>query len=387
MIRQERSPNPPFADSSARVVAIAAGMFALILAWRFVDDDPASAITSVYVVPIALLAVTFGLRGGVAGAGVGLGLVGLWARIEDVDIPADGYLARGLTFVAVALVVSWQMEERHRFQAEADRWFSISDELCCVANFDGYFTRVNEAWTDCLGYGSEELLCRPYLTLVHPDDLERTQAEAAALADPGHSTVHFENRYRAKDGTWHWLLWTSRSDGRAIYAAARDITERKRLEHHLQAQATKDKLTGLPNRRAWEERITVEARRAARSGEPLLVAMMDLDGLKAVNDVQGHAAGDRLLRAAAAGWREALRKSDFIARLGGDEFGLLLPNCDELEAEVVIDRMREAMPRGHRFSVGIARWDEEEPFPSVLERADRSLYEDKAGARSRDRVG
>ena len=116
--------------------------------------------------------------------------------------------------------------------------------MCCVANFDGYFTRVNAAWTESLGYTADELMEKPYFEFVHPDDLERTEVEAAGLADPEHSTVHFENRYRAKDGSWHWLLWSSRSDGKAIYAAARDITERKRLEHTLHTLATEDTLTG-----------------------------------------------------------------------------------------------------------------------------------------------
>ena len=319
-------------------------MFAAILAWRFMDDNPLSAINSLYVAPIALLAVNFGTRGGVGGAGLALALTALWAQVVQVGIGLDGYFARGLTFAAVALVVGWQVKDRHRVQAEADRWFSISDEMCAVANFEGYFTRVNAAWTDCLGYSSDELMGRPYVEFVHPDDLERTQAEAAGLADPEHSTVHFENRYRAKDGSWHWLLWSSRSDGKAIYAAARDITGRKNLERSLQAMAVEDTLTGISNRRGWEERITVEVRRAARSGESLTVAMMDLDNLKSLNDTQGHAAGDRLLRACAAGWSGAVRETDFVARLGGDEFGVLLPNCTESAAEDVIGRMRQAMP-------------------------------------------
>lgn len=134
--------------------------------------------------------------------------------VEAIDLGLEGYLARGLTFVAVALVVGWQGRDRRRAQVEADRWFTISDEMCCVANFDGYFVRVNAAWTECLGYSSEEMMQRPFFEFVHPDDLERTQTEAAGLADPDHTTVHFENRYRAMDGSWHWLLWSSRSDGR-----------------------------------------------------------------------------------------------------------------------------------------------------------------------------
>ena len=366
----------------AHTFAIAIAMFGAILAWRFADHNALSAINSLYVVPIALLAVTLGTRGGLAGAGLAMALSVLWAQIEQVSLGLDGYLARGLTFAAVALVVGWQVRARHHSQAEADRWFSISDEMCCVANFEGYFTRVNAAWTESLGYTADELMEKPYFEFVHPDDLDRTELEAAGLADPEHSTVHFENRYRAKDGSWHWLLWSSRSDGKAIYAAARDITERKHFEHTLQTLATEDTLTGLGNRRAWEERMTVETRRAARYGEPLMVAMIDLDNLKTLNDTEGHTAGDLLLRESAAGWSGAVRDTDFIARLGGDEFGVLLHNCTEDGAEAVIHRMREAMPPGHRFSAGVTRWDGEEPIPTLITRADEALYEDKAEARA-----
>ncbi len=381
-MRQSVSPSLGTAGRPAHTFAFAIAMFGAILAWRFADPNPASAIGALYVVPVALLAVTLGTRGGMVGAALGLALSVLWAQVEQVSLGLDGYLARGLTFAAVALVVGWQVRARHHSQAEADRWFSISDEMCCVANFDGYFTRVNDAWTESLGYTADELMEKPYFEFVHPDDLERTEAEAAGLADPDHHTVHFENRYRAKDGSWHWLLWSSRSDGTAIYAAARDITERKHLEHTLQTLATEDTLTGLGNRRAWEERLTVETRRAARSGEPLLVAMIDLDNLKTLNDTKGHAAGDLLLRESAAGWSGAVRDTDFVARLGGDEFGVLLPNCTEDDAEVVIGRMHEAMPAGHRFSVGVARWDGEEPIPTLITRADEALYKDKAEARA-----
>ena len=371
------------ADRPARVALVAGVLFALILAWRFAADDPASAIGAVYVVPVAFLAVHLGVRGGLSGAAVAMALSALWAEVQGVTIGPGGYLARVLTFAAVALIVGRQVQNRRESQAEADRWFEISDDMCAVSNFEGTFTRVNAAWTTHLGYSADELLTIPYVDLVHPDDRERTEAEAAALARGDHSTVQFENRYRAKDGTWHWLLWSSRSDGKAIYAAARDITERKHLETSLQAMATEDKLTGIPNRRGWDERLIVEIRRAGRTGEPLTVAMMDVDNLKLLNDAEGHAAGDRLLRASAAGWSDAIRETDFIARIGGDEFAVLLPNCTEGEAERVIDRIHEATPPGHRVSVGYASWDGTEAGGSLLERADQALYEDKNAARLR----
>lgn len=370
-------------ESVPRTLAISAAMFAGILAWRFADPNATSPIGTLYVVPIALLAVRFGTRGGLAGAGVGMALFLLWGLVDHVSIDATGYIVRAAIFFSVALIVATQVESRHRVEREADRWFTMSDELCCVASLDGYFTRVNSSWTECLGYTEEELLSRPYYELVHPDDLERTQAQGVALADPTYASAHFENRYRAKDGSWHWLLWSSRSDGESIYAAARDITDRKHLEGELETRASEDTLTGIGNRRAWEDRSIVELRRAARSGEPLSVAMVDLDNLKSVNDELGHAAGDRLLRATAAAATQAIRATDFIARVGGDEFGLLLPNCDGAGAEDTLKRIRQALPAGHSVSAGFATWDGQEPLASVISRADRALYASKGESRDR----
>ena len=124
--------------------------------------------------------------------------------------------------------------DRLRAQEELDRFFTLSLDLICVAGFDGYFKRVNPAWHRVLGYREEELLSRPYLEFVHPDDVARTQAQAAKL-NAGHEVVFFENRYRHRDGTHRWLLWTAAPfvQQQAIYAAARDITDRKAAEQTM----------------------------------------------------------------------------------------------------------------------------------------------------------
>lgn len=364
------SPLPP--------LAMAVALFAAVTAWRFAVADPAAGVGFLYVIPVALVAVRFGLRGGLAAAATSTGLVMWWAFSTDA-LGFTGNATRSVTFVAVAAVVGWQVERRRALEGEADRWFSVSNDMCVVASLDGYFTRVNDAWTDRLGYSEEELLERPFVDFVHPDDIERTNAETAALADPDHMTVRFENRYRAKDGSWHWLQWASRSDGRHIYAAARDVTEQKRLEADLRRLARTDELTGLANRRVWDDRIAEEVRRAKRSGHPLSVAMIDLDGFKQLNDAEGHAAGDRLLKAVASKWSREVRETDLLARLGGDEFGLLLPGCGTADGMGIVDRMRAAMPAGQTFSAGVATWDGEEPFSGLIKRADERLYEDKKG--------
>ena len=164
----------------------------------------------------------------------------------------------------------------------------------------------------------------------------------------------------------------------------RDVSERKRLEAErerllasVQELARTDPLTGLPNRRVWNERVDEELRRANRTREPVTIAMLDLDDFKTLNDTRGHAAGDELLRDIATRWRTQLRDIDLLARVGGDEFRLLLPNCSAGEEQPVLRRLCTEMPEGRTFSVGVARWDGVEDAARLLERADDALYEDK----------
>jgi PAS domain S-box-containing protein len=131
-------------------------------------------------------------------------------------------------------VEGWQETERREAQEERDRFFTLSLDMLCIAGFDGYFKRLNPAFGRTLGFTDDELLAKPYLSFIHPDDLEKTRAQAQGIA-AGTDAVTFENRYRCKDGTYKWMLWTSTAyaDRQLIYAAARDITARKVAEEAL----------------------------------------------------------------------------------------------------------------------------------------------------------
>jgi len=115
----------------------------------------------------------------------------------------------------------------------------LSLDMLCIAGFDGYFKRVNPAWQRVLGYSDAELLSRPFMDFVHPDDREATVAEVRKQVDQGQEVIYFENRYLHKDGTLRWLMWTSTpfSEQQVVYAAARDITERKAAEETLASYA------------------------------------------------------------------------------------------------------------------------------------------------------
>ena len=112
-----------------------------------------------------------------------------------------------------------------------ERFFSISIDLLCFLDFNGYFKRLNPAWERTLGFSVEELMSRPFIEFVHPDDRERTLAQNSAVRG-GDQALGFENRYLCKDGTYRWLRWNAAPDpdDNVIYSVARDVTERKRAE-------------------------------------------------------------------------------------------------------------------------------------------------------------
>jgi len=146
--------------------------------------------------------------------------------------------------------------------------------------------------------------------------------------------------------------------------------------------AVTDELTGLPNRRSWNTELPRSIERVRRTGEPLSLAIVDLDHFKHFNDAYGHPAGDRLLREAAAAWQERLRTPDHLARYGGEEFVVLLPDATTEQAHAIIDRMRLGTPLGQTFSAGVATWNGDETSDELTARADTALYAAKNSGRN-----
>jgi PAS domain S-box-containing protein len=130
------------------------------------------------------------------------------------------------------------VSERNRIQDELDRLFNLSLDLLCVAGADGYFKHINPAFEHVLGYSKEELLSRPFVEYVHPDDRPSTVTEMERLVQ-GLPVVDFQNRYLAKDGQYRWLAWRSTPalDTGLIYAVARDITKEKRNQEIMKRTA------------------------------------------------------------------------------------------------------------------------------------------------------
>src|SRR5579862_1500618 len=151
--------------------------------------------------------------------------------------------------------------------------------------------------------------------------------------------------------------------------------------------AALDQLTGLYNRRSGEQRLAEEMSRAQRHGRPLTILLMDLDGLKAVNDKHGHAAGDTVIKSFADRLQRAIRGSDLAVRLGGDEFMAILPECRAEEVKHVLGRIEgldfefDEQKVRLRFSSGWTDYLPMETMQEFLKRADMALYEDKRAAK------
>src|SRR2546430_1677769 len=200
-------------------------------------------------------------------------------------------------------------------EARISRLFEMTSDLLATISRDGRFTLLNPAWEQLLGWTREELLSRPIQDFMHPEDVQQTLALLVAGEERPAQLEHFTNRYRHRDGSWRWLMWSARCDGDTWYAAAKDVTDRMWLER----QALHDPLTRLPNRLLLMDRARQALTRLHRSRSVVALLFVDLDRFKAVNDNLGHEIGDQLLIAISdrrteieAGLRDALPQHELV---------------------------------------------------------------------------
>lgn len=295
-------------------------------------------------------------------------------------------------------------EELHRLLTE-----TVSDVVMLL---DQHFHRlyVSPASRRLSGYEPEQLVGSGPLPLLPPDSepFAGLARQALALGDPGLGlTIACVRR----DGTPIWAeLRASRLNGaRGYVATLRDVTESREAERELiaanrqlEAIAGQDSLTGLANRRRFDELLAQAWRRSETETEALALLLVDVDRFKAFNDLYGHQAGDACLRRVSAALLEVVRRSeDVVARYGGEEFALLLPATEAQEAAAIANRVRLAVHAAgipHEgsdggvltVSVGVAAIAQVQPGDDVsglIWRADTALYAAKRGGRDRVQVG
>ncbi len=168
-----------------------------------------------------------------------------------------------------------------------------------------------------------------------------------------------------------------------LAAEAAAAIDRADLLERLDRMARHDSLTGLVNRRAWDDVLSREVARSARHGSPVSVAILDLDHFKAFNDLYGHLIGDQLLKAAAGAWLDRLRASDVLCRWGGEEFAVLMPDTPAEEALQALERLTGATPMGQTFSAGFVTAIGDVAPEALMTGADQAVYRAKDGGRDR----
>ncbi|MCE6981418.1 diguanylate cyclase [Pseudomonas frederiksbergensis] len=355
--------------------------------------------------------------------------------LPDSPEPSYSSVAKHIEDTLLGLLDDLALPERHRPQAEAMRdrlqnglnWYEllpILDDLATLMlaitdsgqhEFEAYLQHLNErlesfqsnlqAASD--GHADNRSAAREMDTQIREqvDGLQSSMQEAADLDDLKHV---LENHLEGLLGTMD--QHQKQRDEREQEVAARLQSLAERVAHmeqealgyreHLEEQRQKaliDPLTSLPNRAAWSERLEHEIGLWQQHGNTLLLAMLDLDHFKRINDNYGHLAGDKVLKIIASVLRKRLRGTDFIARFGGEEFVLLMPATLPMAGAKLLEVLRasiEACPfhfKGERvtitISMGLTAFRSGEHSDLVLKRADQALYRAKNNGRNRIELG
>lgn len=352
-----------------------------------------------------------------AGVAARLGRGDLAVRAGPMPAAAQELQALGATFDDMTQRLQAREAEVSAIQAtlassEEHHRLLSTNSTDMITRMDATFHRtyVSPACREVIGYEPEELIGRYPGGIVHPDDLSWVEQALNAPLKAGRPTARATYRAMRKDGREVWLESGGRRlpNGTGFVVVTRDITIRKEMERQLEeanrllrGQAMQDPLTGLANRRHFDEMLGNEFRRVQRLQLPLGLLMLDIDHFKAFNDTYGHPAGDACINAVAGAIDSVLRRpGDLAGRYGGEEFAVLLPGTDCAGAEAMAERVRgavEAIARPHAgsplefvtISVGAAAIMPPVGFvgpAAFLEAADAALYEAKRGGRNRVRL-
>lgn len=355
--------------------------------------------------------------------------------LPDSPEPSYSSVATHIEETLLGLLDDLTLPERHRPQAEAMRerlqnglnWYEllpILDDLATLMlaitdsgqhEFEAYLQQLNERLESfqsnlqaaSAGHADNRSAAREMDTQIREqvDGLQTSMQDAANLEDLKHV---LENHLEGLLGTMDQHQKQRDEREQEVAARLQGLAERvAHMEHealgyreHLEEQRQKaliDPLTGLPNRAAWSERLEHEIAEWQQHGNTLMLAMLDLDHFKRINDNYGHLAGDKVLKIIASVLRKRLRGSDFIARFGGEEFVLLMPSTVPAVGAKLLETLRasiEACPfhfKGERvtvtISMGLAAFKPGEHSDMVLKRADQALYRAKNAGRNRVELG
>ncbi|MBK5211814.1 MAG: diguanylate cyclase [Coriobacteriia bacterium] len=260
-----------------------------------------------------------------------------------------------------------------------------------ILDIEGRFLEVNDAYCKISEYSREILLSMNINDLDFDESDKQTDARVQKIIDKGWD--QFNSRHRKNDGTFfnvHNNI-TFIPNEKLFICFVHDVTDRQKAEEEILRSINHDHLTGLYNRRFYEEELK---RLDTKRNFPLTIVMGDINGLKLINDSFGHTMGDELLRKAAGVINHACRADDIIARLGGDEFVIILPKTDAFETERIIKRIKDLSLKEKVGNIEISisfgyatKSNEEENLQEIFKYAEDRMYQHKhsesLGARSK----
>ena len=333
-------------------------------------------------------------------------------KLECYDEVAEKYLRILLFHIDndyCAIMINDATEEYIK-DKQIEGFFESNLELVCISDTDGNFIKVNKEFENVLGYSTEELEGKSFISLIHKDDLDSTLNVINELKAQN-PICTFVNRNICKDGTYRYIEWRAQPNGKYVYSSGRDITQKIKMEEELKKLnieltklaeelkeknvklefiANKDKLTSLYNRHFFDQIIDTEMDNADVNNEPMSLVIFDLDHFKNVNDTWGHPAGDRVLKTTAEISSKLVRKCDILFRWGGEEFIILMPKTNANEAVLVAERIRKEIEKniygevGHlTCSFGVAERVRYEMFRKWYQKADEAVYIAKDEGRNR----
>lgn len=299
---------------------------------------------------------------------------------------------------ALAESVERYSADRDYYTRLFDGLLSSSPDLNFILDLDDRFIYANKALADLHGTSSREIVGKRFdeLALASATQLREKLAQVKATKAIFRAEIPLRLP-SGQEAQFEWILIPILDEEGALDAvagSARDITERKQSEEKVIRAANYDALTELPNRNLFHDRLERDLKHAARTGLPVALLFVDLDGFKEVNDRLGHDAGDQLLRQAARRISACVREMDTVARLGGDEFTVILAEIKRTShigilARRILDELARPFLIGEEEvrisgSIGIAFYPQDAATPDDLVRhADEAMYRAKKAGRNR----